>query len=517
MTNSVTETIELHAPVVRVTLLEDRAKVVRRGVLTASGHVTLRIPEVAPILHDRSLSARALDSEQTTVLDIRVDRWPRRRILEQSPEQAALTAEQQQLDTRRIEANDQIAGLQTAIKSVAAIRARTLADIAEDGGWNLDHAEQWQQALDRLHQHERELRRKQLDLLNLRENLLEDQSKLQARMSAANAGDDDLGAAVLIDFSSQCEQQVTLEVHYTVPNACWRPCHRAQLGGDTVRWAGLGCVWQGTGEAWEDIELLLSTQRTREPTEPPLLTSDSLAVQPKHPDVEVSAWDQEIQHASLGSETSDVALPGVDDGGHTVALRSTHKVSVASDGRPSLVPLFEFEAKAEREHVLTPELAAAVILKTTIANAAAVPLLAGPVELIRHSGTVGRTSIEYAAPGERVSFGWGPLPEVTVYRSVQHEREKDKLLSSWHSDVYRVDLTVNNLDDSPCSFIIRERIPISEIDKVEVRFDAAKTSGDVAPDENGFVTWQIELAPHSYREIRLAFNVRLHSSVHFTL
>jgi uncharacterized protein (TIGR02231 family) len=511
------ETEDLRAPVVRVTLLEDRAKVLRRAVLSASGHVTLRVPDVSPVLHDRSLSARIIGSDKATVLDLRPERWLRRKIIDQSEQQAAFTAEMQTLFANYSEAADELARSQVALKTLADVRAKTLTDIAEDGGWNLDHGEQWQQTLERLHTHERALRHEQLSVQHRLEDIAEDQANLRARMTATDDGDEDMGAAILIDLSCETTEQLTLEIHYTVPNACWRPCHRAQLLDDSVSWTGLGCVWQRSGEAWDNVELLLSTQRTREPTEPPLLSSDCLEVQPKRQHIEVSAWDQELQHASLGSDTSDGTLPGVDDGGHTVALRAEHAVSIASDGRPTLVPLFQFEAKAEREHVLTPELAAAVILKTSIANLATVPLLAGPVELIRNSGVTGRTSIEFAAAGERFSFGWGPVPGLTVHREMQYEREKDKLLSSWHFDVYRIDLTVNNLDPTPCSFVIRERIPVSEIDKVEVRFDAAKTTGDVQPDEQGFVTWQVELAPQSYREFRLAFGIRLHDSVHFTL
>ncbi|MCP4660048.1 MAG: hypothetical protein GY856_31995, partial [bacterium] len=50
--------IVLDAPAAEVTLLEDRAQILRRGtVALPAGRVILRVADVAPVLSDKSLSA----------------------------------------------------------------------------------------------------------------------------------------------------------------------------------------------------------------------------------------------------------------------------------------------------------------------------------------------------------------------------------------------------------------------------------------------------------------------------
>jgi len=56
--------------------------------------------------------------------------------------------------------------------------------------------------------------------------------------------------------------------------------------------------------------------------------------------------------------------------------------------------------------------------------------LAGPVDLIRENGFVGRTSVLFIAAGERFELGWGPDAELRVKRHSESKQEKSRRLSS---------------------------------------------------------------------------------------
>mgnify|MGYP006960622566 CR=1 FL=1 len=81
---------------------------------------------------------------------------------------------------------------------------------------------------------------------------------------------------------------------------------------------------------------------------------------------------------------------------------------VPSDGRPHRFPAFEFEVPFTEQRLVKGELAEAVIVRTEHDNGAALPLLPGPVDLVRDSGLVGRTWLDFTAPGETFELGWGP-------------------------------------------------------------------------------------------------------------
>src|SRR5690606_3588459 len=125
------------------------------------------------------------------------------------------------------------------------------------------------------------------------------------------------------------------------------------------------------------------------------------------------------------------------------------KATIPSDGRPHRVAIFEFEAPAETALVCMPERLAAVTLRSRQVNAASKPLLAGPVDLIRRSGLVGRTSILYIAPGERFELGWGPDPSLRVSRTCEELEFERKLMSSWTRRPRRIEIKLSNLAATP--------------------------------------------------------------------
>src|SRR5690606_39939108 len=127
-----------------------------------------------------------------------------------------------------------------------------------------------------------------------------------------------------------------------------------------------------------------------------------------------------------------------------LGLRGRVKATVPGDGRPYRVPIFSFEAPAETALICMPERVAAVMLRSRQPNSAEHPLLAGPVDLIRNSGLVGRTSILFIAPGERFELGWGPDSSLRVHRKLEELSFERRALSSWTRKPRRVTIRLSN-------------------------------------------------------------------------
>jgi uncharacterized protein (TIGR02231 family) len=177
------------------------------------------------------------------------------------------------------------------------------------------------------------------------------------------------------------------------------------------------------------------------------------------------------------------------------------------------VPLMSFTSPTTREHVLMAELAEAVILKTTHVNRSQQPILAGPVDLIKDGGFVGRTSLLFIAPGESFAVGWGPDGAVRVRRTVTQAKEERAMLSGWTTQIHKVEVKLSNLGAQPRTVHVHERVPVSEIEKVKIEVDAAATSDRARPDSNGLVRWKVELPGYGRASIGLGFIVRKHADV----
>jgi uncharacterized protein (TIGR02231 family) len=539
MTTSETENVAIvDVPVREVTLLEDRARVVRRGELAlGAGLSRVRVEGVAPALSDKTLTG-TIAAPGAMVADARVFRRlmvsfdePGRAAEEQA---ATLAAELErldrlidELDTERILVERHAAGFEQ-------IATMTFAELSEDVGWGRAIGVEWKQRLDQLRDAERGLRERQVELASELEERRREHQRVHERMVQGAHRQEREWAAVDLDITATEAGTYTIEIEYVVPGACWRPYHTARLmaadtstGADAGESAGAGpgwrvlfvtdaCMWQNTGEDWNDVQLILSTERASLGTSPPVLHSDIVRVKRKSEAVLVEAREQEIQTTGLGTgDDVHVAqdLPGIDDGGVVLNLRAARRSSVPADGRPYRVELARFTSDAEVELVAMPELASCVFFKSIQRNTGKGPILAGPVDLIRHSGLVGRTAVLFIAAGERFELGWGPEPDLRVRRDTEVTEEKSRLLSAWVERTHEIEVRLSNLSGREHRVTVTERIPVSEIDKVKIDIDSHETTDSERPDGNGFITWHVTLPAGGHQRIALAYTLKKHEDV----
>jgi uncharacterized protein (TIGR02231 family) len=277
-------------------------------------------------------------------------------------------------------------------------------------------------------------------------------------------------------------------------------------------------VWQNTGEDWNDVELSFSTQRLSRGVEPPPLASDVIAVQKKQAQLVVETREQEIATAGLGAAGARTVsqVPGIDDGGETRHLEAPAPASAPANGRPYRIPQVGVETAAKVGRVVMAEVSAAVHLRTEQSNESGRPLLAGPVELIRESGFVGRTSILFVAPGERFAVGWGPDSAMRVRREHDQLEEQATLLnalSSWTTIDHRVTLRISNIGDEPQALEVTERIPVSEVERVQILPEAKDTTFGLLPDRDGFLRWTLTVPPDENATVKLRYKLKRHRDV----
>ena len=405
--------------------------------------------------------------------------------------------------------------------ALAQLVELTYAELAEDVAWARDDLAESERELDDIETKIAALGRQACEVRRELHDVQQQLGDLQKLATATTPRDADARARITVELVNPTAEPVDAElvVDYLVPGALWRPCHTARLTegpeGARVRLQTDGCVWQSTGEEWVDVQLLFSTERPSLGVEPPMLHTDRLHARKRGSEVQVAAREQAIHTAGLGQDEAPAAeeeeLPGIDDGGEALELRARTRATVPPDGRPYRVPITEHESEAEVALVCTPELAPAVLLRTRQVNRGRLPLLAGPVDLVRDSGLVGRTSSLYVAPGERFELGWGPDRALRVRREVELLEETRRTLSSWTRKPRRVTIKLSNVGARPATIEVKERIATSEIEKVEVEHDHASRSA--TPDSDGFVTWTVPLRGFGREELQLRWTLVVHDDV----
>lgn len=507
------------APVAEVSVLEDRASVVRRGkVMLTAGQQRLVIERVSPVLVDKTLLATITNGR---VLDIRCERYvaPWREANASEPP-TLLRAERSRLEAERSIVRAKLMTAKAEAELVTNIDGAAYADLATHAARGTLATDVLARLAD-LDAQEAAARARAVDAQLAAEDLDKQINRLTIRINEAESRAGDQAARLVIDVLADTAGEATLSASYIVPGAAWRPYHRAQLTRETGKlvWETTACVWQATGEDWVDAELAFSLERPSLGVEPPTLTDDELRARKKPDTVTVEARDQEQQQTGLGS-SGPLQVPGIDDGG--LGLRLTGgRVTVHADGTPHRIGVGSFTTTAQVSLVAIPLKSAWVHVRARIINSGTTPLLAGPVDLIMASGYVGRADIGFVAPGEKFYVGFGPDSDVRIHRDETRERDDAGILGGWNVQTVRVAVRLSNLGAQKREIVVTERIPISEVEQVDVQASAPDAylleeehQEEItqvtarALDEKGLVSWSVELPPLSRRAVTLEYKIK---------
>jgi uncharacterized protein (TIGR02231 family) len=498
-------TTKIELPIDEVTLLEDRARVVRRGTIAlGAGTHRVRIDDVSPIIADKTLAARG-----ARVHDVRVERRARVLAADRDAQVREIEETIEATNETLVAIARRIARIDSALALLAQAGQRTIEEISTDAAWSKPD-DGWEARIERVAENERALWSERLSLFRKDAEVRREQARLTQRKAALSTPSTDLSAAIVIDLEIDGATELTVE--YVVPSACWRPYHRAEREGSTLTFESDGCVWQNTGEDWREVSLRFSTQRPSLGVEPPRLASDELRIKRKSDAVYVEQRADVIERTGVkGAASPD--LPGIDDAGEAIEIAAPHRATIPSDGRPHRVALGSFETELTASSFAVPELVSAVLERSVQVHEGARPILAGPVDLVREGGLIGKTSILYVACGESFELGWGPDPTLRVSREVEELSPETNLLRNWHSVTRKIVDKISNLGNMKKRIELVERVPVSEIEKVKIELDREHTTNNAAPDGDGFVRFVVELSPFGRSAIEVRYTLRRHSDV----
>jgi uncharacterized protein (TIGR02231 family) len=507
--------------VVRVTLFEDRAEVTRVATFAIEPGVRwLEFRSVSALLDERSVRARIVSGD-AIVLAAKA-RWHLHRLrslgreeieaLERESEQASDRAQRAALLRQRVEGEAQ--RIQTLLAQWAAGLSgvpRKLRDESIRLTWRNAHdalTGSLRTTLDRVH----EARVEHAEAIDVRD-------RAEARKREGLIEQPRIEGRVDVQIDAKGAGEITVEVIYRVASAVWRPEHMARLVGEgakaSVEIVTFATAWQRTGERWEDVEMHFSTARPARVASPPLLHDDVIASRKKtdaeRQRVVVEARDQAVMVAGLDrSAKSTDEMPGVDDGGEPQSFTARGAVTLPSDGAPFRIEIARTAVRATVERVAFPERAPVAHIRATATHPGPHALLAGPVRLARGAGLVGRARLDFVAPGEPFEIGFGVDGAVRVRRTT-HETRDTTVLTSSQKVRRQVNVFLSNLSRDRRTVQVTERVPVSEIETVEIvlvdregwQFDA----------KDGFARRDVTLEPNGTSTVKLVYEIRASSRV----
>ncbi|MEE1755249.1 DUF4139 domain-containing protein [Streptomyces sp. SP18CS02] len=507
-------------PVTAVTCLEDRAHIERAAVLDLDAGVQrLLLGPVSALAVDRTLHAELSAGHPATVLDARIVRaWTPRGPLPSADDDSALRRFVHTLEEERLALEQRRDRLYARLDVLGRLASDLLREIREGSGSGEAEGPRWAGELDRV-DHERDVCGERLRTVEARlTSLAAELVEARRTLDLSEEEPAELVGHIELTVESAAAGPVGLRLSHLTSCALWRPVYRAVLDGDSLTLETDAMVWQRTGEDWSDVRLTLSTARSASATDPPRLGEDRLTLQDRSAEerrtVEVELREEEI--ADLGPATV-LGLPGVDDGGEVRVLHAPAPVSVRADGRAQRVPLSSFTTAASGEYACSPELSPLVTRLVRFDNLSGHALLAGPVDLIRGSGFVGRGTLDFTASGARAELAFGSCDDHRVVRRAEETRDTAGITQrTVLTRTVRLHLSRFSApgEHGDSVVVVRERIPVSEVSAVQVRLrgEACFPAPDVV-DADGIARWDIPLPPGGHRSVTLVYELSTSAKV----
>lgn len=508
----------------RVTLFEDRAEVVRRAVMTGTLGVRVEaFAGISLIVDDGTVQAKVLRGA-AQVLSVRV---VRRVHLEKALGREEIDA----LETASREARERMAAadlgierLQRHLQQHYQMSDQWIKSVAlgPKNGSDTKVVESYRDAWKAIDVSAKralgEIEKTRADRWQAEQDWRLAETRLSEGRKEAPRHD----AVIEVELDTREAGEIEIELGYRLPCALWRPEHTARLVTDKpdaktgkIELVTYAVAWQNTGELWDDIEVRFSTARPAKEASPPLLSDDVLSSRKKTDEerrnVIIAAREQNIDMAGLDRGARDVSdMPGVDDGGEPLNYVGKDRVSLPSNGRPFRVEIGRTNVDADVARVLMATRSPAAHVRATATLAGSGPLLAGPVRLARGSSMVGRAKIDFVGKGEPFELGFGPDDGIRVRRMEDEERDTQTLTGAQRIK-RKVSLFLSNLSGTNRSVLVNERVPVSEIDEVEIQvLDAGPFKLDA---KDGFLRTTVDVAARATKVMRFSYEVRAGSKV----
>ena len=315
--------------------------------------------------------------------------------------------------------------------------------------------------------------------------------------------------------------EVTIDVSSLEGYANWSPVYDMRLTtGDA---ASLDIdravvVSQGSGQDWLDVNLVLSTARPGEQIAPSgvwapvrrIISEDDLE---RERDIVMMSDEAPMMSRSLAGATEAVMAEPMkleaDFSGATVTYTYPGRVDIRNGVDDLRLPLDTLELDADVWAEAAPSRDAIAYRMAEFTNTTGEILLPGQALIFADGTMIGFSNLPLLAAGADTEMGFGPLDGLRLTRATPSKSEGDVgVFSSANQLKEAAVMTVDNLTGQDWKVLLRDVIPYSEQDDLEVEFTAQPNVTRQDPEgQRGILEWELDIAAGAKQEVTLDYTL----------
>lgn len=181
------------------------------------------------------------------------------------------------------------------------------------------------------------------------------------------------------------------------------------------------------------------------------------------------------------------------------------KLSIPSDGKSVVTEIGRYELPATYLYKSVPKINKDVYIIAESTQWKNHNLLEGEATIYFDNSFVGKTVLNPYQTSDTLSLSMGQNKAIRVQRTKVNESTSRKLIASNQVQTLTWLITVENTQNQPIAIQVQDQLPVSIDNSIEV--SAEKLSGGKMND-NGIVTWTLNLQPGEKRELLLQYKVK---------
>lgn len=523
------EAIPLATKITAVTVYADRAQVTRTvAVDLPSAGGRFAIDKLPGWIDPESVRATLTPSGAGRILDVAVEKS----FLVEASEDTVRKAEAAVRDVA-----DQIAALLDEDKVIAAeiaqleaVRAFSLDKLPRDMATREIKVKTFGETIDFVSASLRQDRRLLRDSQQKRRALDPELAARQRTLAELQARAQLEQCTVFVELKGA--GHATLTLSYLTPGATWEPVGelRVSEGGKAVALTQYASVVQTTGEDWERAALSFATQRPDETLGVPEVEALLLGAggaglgevmqrmgesfgkaQSTYQNRNViitkgnEEWQANIDNQMVVQERARVIFQQLAQRGTTAHFAALSSRTVRADGKSVRVPIATSDFSADVRVVAVPEVSLNAVRTARIKNGDQRPILPGKVALFVDGAFIGTSEFGFVAPGETFSTFLGVHDRIKLERTIDRKRSSiDKKGKTTRITVSFL-VTAENLSDEVAELELGDRVPVSQIEDIEV--DDVKLPEGAKRERDGIVRWTASLAAKKKSTWRIEYKL----------
>ena len=324
---------------------------------------------------------------------------------------------------------------------------------------------------------------------------------------------------IAVDIEAPESTDGTIQLNYLdAGGSFWTPVYDLRLEtGDSPQLSieRGAIVRQRTGENWADVTLHLSTVQpigqvgpsplysqyrriekpAPTPVPPPMARDGSAVASMSEPMIEPMVAMEEA--SSMWSAESDG--PGV-----TYSFGQPVSVSSGADTLRLDLDVLTEPGEITARAVPMQDTSAYRVVRFT--NTSGEELLPAEYAARYIDGKlVGVESFEGLVAGQEGEIGFGPIDGLRLSRDVLGQREGGRgIISRSNEQVQKVEIEIENLTDQTWPLQLRDRVPYTEQEDLEITWSASPRPSEENLDKRrGILAWDLDLAPGETRKVSL--------------